>query len=62
MLLHEEFKDAIREGDGERVLRVWKFLLIIFKASNKSNYSIEAFNLLAQYYILLPPRANNYCG
>ena len=56
MLLHEEFKDAIREGDGERVLRVWKFLLIIFKASNKSNYSIEAFNLLAQYYILLPPR------
>ena len=35
---------------------MWKFLLLIFKASNKINYSIEAFNLLAQYDILLPPR------
>ena len=56
LLLRGEFQDAIREGDGERVLRVWKFLLIIFKASNKVNYSIEALNFLAQYYILLPPR------
>ena len=37
------------------MLRVWKFLLFIFKASNKVNYSIEAF-MLAQYYVLLPPR------
>ena len=55
-LLHTEFQDAIREGDGLRVLRVWKFLLLVFKASHKVNYSIEAFNLLAQFYILLPPR------
>ena len=55
-LLHAEFQDAIREGDGERVLRVWKFLLPLFKALHKVNYSIEAFNLLAQYYIILPPR------
>ena len=47
-----KFKDAIREGDGGRVLRVWK----LFKASNKANYGIEAFNLLAQYHILLHPR------
>ena len=55
-LLHAEFQDAIREGDGERVLRVWKFLLPLFKVSNKVNYSIEAFNVLAQYFILLSPR------
>ena len=55
-LLNEEFWDAIREDDGERVLNVWKFLLFVFKACNKGNYSIEAFNMLAQYYILLPPR------
>ena len=55
-LLHTEFQDAIREGDGERVLRVWKFLLLLFRASNKVNYSIEAFNLLVQYFIFLPPR------
>ena len=51
LLLHCEFQDAIREGDGLRVLRIWKFLLFIFKASNKVNYSIEAFNMSAQYYI-----------
>ena len=28
----------------------------LFKVSNKVNYSIEAFNLLAQYFILLSPR------
>ena len=43
-LLHTEFQDAIREGDGEHVLRVWKFLLLLFRASNKVNYSIEVFN------------------
>ena len=30
-LFHEEFRDAIREGDGERVLRCWKFMLLMFK-------------------------------
>lgn len=55
-LLNEEFWDAIREGDGECVLHEWKFLLLTFKACNKVNYSIEVFNMLAQYYILLPPR------
>ncbi len=28
-----EFKDAIREGDGERVLRCWKYMIPIFSAS-----------------------------
>ena len=50
------FKDAIREGDGNRVLLVWKFLFLIFKASKRKNYAIEAFTLLAQYYLILPPR------
>ena len=34
-LLHEDYNDDIREGDGERVILVWKFLPLIFKASNK---------------------------
>ena len=55
-LLKVEFDDAIHEGDGQRLIRCWKFLFLIFKASNHKNYSIEALNLLAQYYILLPPR------
>ncbi len=55
-LLLMEFVDAIREGDGLRILRCWRFFLPIFKSSNRTNYSIEAFTLLAQYEFLLTPR------
>ena len=30
-LLYHQFKDAIREGDGDRVFLCWKFFLPIFK-------------------------------
>lgn len=55
-LLYMEFTDAIREGDGSRILACWKFFLLIFKASNRTNYSIEAFNLLAQDQFLFSPQ------
>ena len=51
-----EYHDAIKEGDGLRVMRCWKYLLLLFKASQKKNYSIEAFQFLCQYYYYLPPR------
>lgn len=54
-LLLEEFLDVIREGDGLRILRCWKFLFLIFKCANRKNYALEAFYLLAQN-ALLPPR------
>ena len=28
-----EFKDGIREGDGNRVLRCWKYFLLFFRAT-----------------------------
>ena len=55
-LLYLEYKDAIREGDGERVMKIWKYLLLLFKASGRTNYSIEALTLLSQYYLILPSR------
>ena len=55
-LLYFEFRDAIKEGDGDRVMRIWKYLLLLFKASGRTNYSIEALTLLSQYYLVLPPR------
>ena len=55
-LLWAEFQDAIREGDGLRVLRCWRFLLLVFKAARRKNYSIEAVTLLVQYHALLSPR------
>ena len=51
-----EFKDSIREGDGERIIRCWRYLLPLFKVSGGKNYCIEAFTLLAQYSFLLSPR------
>ncbi len=45
-LLFLGFKDAIREGDGDRVLCVWKYLMLIWKATGHKNYSIEAFTML----------------
>lgn len=51
-----EYQDAIREGDGKRVLRCWKYLLPIFRYSGRRNYCVEAFKLLYQYHYALPPR------
>ena len=55
-LIYNEFSDGIREGDGERVIRCWRYLLLIFKAAQRTNYSCEAFVLLAQLKYILSPR------
>ena len=55
-LLWHGFHDAIREGDGERILRYWKFLLIVFKTTNHCNYAKEAVNVLCQYYYTFSER------
>lgn len=55
-LLFLEFTDAIREGDGLRILRCWKYFLPLFKASKRTNYSIEAFTMLMQHEVLFSPR------
>ena len=55
-LLLSEFNDAIREGDGSRIVRCWRYFLLLFKANNRPNYAIEAFTLLVQFDFLLPHR------
>ena len=55
MGLYLEFSDAIREGDGERVLRCWHYLLPIFLGSHRTNYSCEVLNTLYCYSYGLPP-------
>ena len=35
-----DMEDAIREGDGERMIRLWKFLLLLFKQAGKTKYRI----------------------
>lgn len=52
----KEFDDCTREGDGLRKVRCWEYFLLIFKANNRTNYSIEAFILLCQYHFMVSPR------
>ena len=57
-LLYLNFKDAVREGDGDRVMVVWKYLkylMFFFKATGHTNYSSESLTLLTQYFATLPP-------
>lgn len=53
-LFSRNFHDASKEGDGERLIRCWKFLLLHFKVDHRVKYALEAFNLLAQVNCLLP--------
>ena len=53
--LYLEYCDAVREGDGERLFRCYRYLLPIFMASGSRNYSCEVFNMLYQLAYVLPP-------
>ena len=54
-LMARNFHDASHYGDGERLIRCWKFLLLHLKVDGRIKYSVEAFHLLAQVNALLPP-------
>jgi L1 cell adhesion molecule like protein len=45
-LLVWDFEDVVKEGDGERLVLLWKFMLLLFKQAGKTKYSLEAFTLL----------------
>ena len=51
-LLHAEFNDAIREGDGIRIITCWKFFLLLFRAANRTKYALESAKLLISLQIL----------
>ena len=53
---YQEYSDAIREGDGGRLLRCWKYMLPMFLSSGNKNYAGEAVNLLLQHHYVLSPR------
>ena len=48
------FNDAIKEGDGDKVIMYWRFLLLAYKHGDSRNYFIEAVNLLSQLHKLSP--------
>ena len=44
-LLALDLEDAVREGDGKRIILLWKFLLALFRQAGKTKYALEAFIL-----------------
>ena len=55
-LLLRNFDDAIKEGDGERIMRCWKFSMLIFTAFNHTKYALASFMLQASIEATLTPR------
>ena len=55
-LFYSNYKDAVKEGDGQRVKLCWKYPLPIFKASDKRNYSGEVLQMLYSCNYTLSPR------
>ena len=55
-LLWAAFHDATKEGDGERIIEIWKHLLLIFRLSGRTNYAQESAHLLTQLEYLVSPR------
>ena len=51
-----EYSDAIREGDGEHLLKCWRYLLHICKSADRRNNAVEVLNMLCQYEFELPPQ------
>ncbi len=49
-----EFTDAWSEGDGPRVLRCWKVLLLHFFAGRRTKYALEALRIQIQLATLSP--------
>ena len=53
--LVKNFIDASKHGDGSRIIRLYKYLLLYFKLNTKFKYGYQVLHLLAQIKILLPP-------
>ena len=45
-LLWHGFHYSVKEADGDRILRYWKFLLVVFKSNSHRRHAKEAVNVL----------------
>ena len=53
-LILTDFNDAVKEGDGERIVRLYKIMLPIFKVHGCTKYSYSVLLLLVKVTALLP--------
>ena len=70
-LIAKDFEDARKHGDGLRIIRLLKFMMLYFKHDGKHKYAFHILHQLAQIKFLLPPklahdtvwnRFVNHCG
>ena len=54
------FDGAVKEGDGERILRCWKFMLLIFRAYKHTKYAFAALQLFLLTAFILAERLSHY--
>ena len=59
ILLAHDFADARRCGDGGRIIRLYKFLILHFKAAGKTKYAYHALRLQAQVQCLLSAKLSH---
>ena len=55
-LLWHTYHDAVKEGNGEMVITIWRYLLLIFRMTQRKNYATEAAHLLVQLEYLSSER------
>lgn len=55
-MLLRNFDDAVKEGDGDRIIRCWKFAMLIYKAYGHNKYALAALRLQASVMSMLTPR------
>ena len=55
-LIWKSYHDSVKEGHGNSILNIWKFLLVIFKQNGRRNYSKEAAILLINLNFLTTER------
>ena len=56
LLLRANHNNAIKLGDGQRLLRLYKYFMLFFKVSSCPKYAIAMLHLQAQVNCLLSPR------
>lgn len=56
-MLFLNFCDAVSEGDGQRIIRFWKFFLLFLKNDGQRSckYALECLTIMCQIYALLSP-------
>ena len=55
-LMAEELIDAVKEGDGDRLVRFWRFMQLYCSATGHTKYAFECFNFIAQISSTLTAR------